>query len=331
MHFRYMIAGVLGILLAGCSSLLAQAVGQQGLKAAPEGVRTNPDIVYSHKYGMALTFDLYQPKKQNGAGIIYIVSMGWYSIGMPRHRQISKGIEYLNDQQFSLINKTNYFDDFDMLLNRGFTVFEVRHGSSPKFDMPEIVGDLRRAVRFIRFHAHEYGVDPERLGLWGSSAGGHLALLLGTTAEVGIPQSTEPAFFPRVAEEYEKGSGRVAAVVAYSAPTEFTCDSAGPADPAIEFVLKQMPALAMKAEQCRAVSPIRFVSSDDPPTLFIYGEKDTSASIPSAEAMYQSMLKVGVKTNFVKIPDGGHTFSGKDKDLADTERVKWFEEHLKVK
>ncbi|MGB0578943.1 MAG: alpha/beta hydrolase [Limisphaerales bacterium] len=74
------------------------------------------------------------------------------------------------------------------LLAKGFTVFSVRHGSSPKFTIPEVVGDVRRSVRFIRQHATEYGVDPKRLGVCGGSAGGHLSLVLGTTSDAGNPQ-----------------------------------------------------------------------------------------------------------------------------------------------
>ena len=71
-----------------------------------------------------------------------------------------------------------------ILLNeKGFTVFVVRHGSWPRYPVSSIVADMRRSVRFIRQHAKEYGVDPSRIGVFGSSAGGYLALLLGTTGE----------------------------------------------------------------------------------------------------------------------------------------------------
>ena len=97
------------------------------------------------------------------------------------------------------------------LLDKGFTVIDVRHGSSPKFEMSEIVSDPRRAIRFIRFHAGKYGIDAERLGVWGCSAGGHLALLLGTTTDVRSKDITD---------EVEKSTGRVAAVVAYFPPAD---------------------------------------------------------------------------------------------------------------
>jgi acetyl esterase/lipase len=315
MYHRYLITVVLGILLTGCASLPTQAAEQKDPNATPKGVRITPDVVYGHKYGIALTFDVFQPEKQNGAGVIFINSQAWYSIWTP--------IDIREESKRSIKEYASV--DFNPLLQKGFTIFEVRHGSSPKFDMAEIVGDLRRAVRFIRFDSRKYGVDPERLGLWGGSAGGHLALLLGTTSDVGIPKSTDPIeqFGKRAPEEHEKGSGRVAAVVALCPPTVLQ----RPENPAI---MKIAPALDMKDEQYREFSPLYFVTPDDSPTLLIHGEKDTSVPISMSESMYQALLKVGVKTKFVKIPGAGHG-PDKEADQVLKETVSWFEEHLKVK
>jgi dienelactone hydrolase len=289
---------MLGILLIGCSLPTTQAAEPQDPQATPKGVRITPDVVYGHKYGMALTFDIYQPKKQNGAGVIRINSASYNSIWIPRYKRTPKGLLYLSSEELSQLYGNRFSGrEVDQLLFRGFTVFEVRHGSNPKFDMAEIVGDLRRAVRFIRFHAHEYGVDAEKLGLKGASAGGHLALMLATTADVGIPQSTEKVLLPQTPEEFEKGSGRVGAVVAFYAMSVI------PRTPA---VLKQLPALDLEKEQCREFSSIYFVSSDDPPTLIIHGDKDPFVPISLSESMYQALLKAGVKSKFVKIPGAGH-------------------------
>jgi pimeloyl-ACP methyl ester carboxylesterase len=326
MYHRYLITAVLGILLTGCTPLPTQAAEQQDPKEAPKGVRITPDVVYGHKFGMALTFDMFQPKKQNGAGIIYIQSGGWHSIWGPLYKQTPTGLRSLTREELIGREKALGATDFNILLARGFTIFEVRHGSSPKFNMAEIVGDLRRAVRFIRFHARKYGVDPERLGLWGGSAGGHLALLLGTTSEVGIPKPTKIAelLIPNAPEEVEKCSGRVAAVVALCPPSVLQ----RPKDP---IIMKIITALDMKDEQYREFSPLYFVSPDDPPTLLIHGEKDTDVPISLSESMHQALLKAGVKTKLVKIPNAGHSFFDKDADQVLRETLSWFEEHLKVK
>jgi acetyl esterase/lipase len=123
------------------------------------------DVVYGHKDGLALTFDVFRPTEEaNGAGGLFMVSGGWRSSWSPPQRAVGR---------------------FRPLLNKGFTVFAVRHGSSPKYNIPEVVADVRRSVRFIRLHAADYKVDPDRLGVYGGSAGGHLSLVLGTTSDDG--------------------------------------------------------------------------------------------------------------------------------------------------
>jgi acetyl esterase/lipase len=151
------------------------------------------DVVYGHKDGLALTFDVYRPAQPNGAGVISIVSGGWQS-SVEMGRLIAQGY-------------------YPPLNEKGFTVFAVRHGSSPRYPMSAIVADTRRAVRFIRQHAGEYGLDPNRIGVLGGSAGGQLALLLGTTADAGDPSASDAVL---------RESSRVAAVVAYFPPTDLS-------------------------------------------------------------------------------------------------------------
>ena len=101
-------------------------------------VNITPDVVYGHKFGMALTFDVFQPEDANGAGVLFMVSGGWFSRWAPPETM----------QNFT-----------KPLTDKGFTVFTVRHGSSPKYSIPEIVKDVRRSVRYIRFHADQFDVD----------------------------------------------------------------------------------------------------------------------------------------------------------------------------
>src|SRR5262245_49608073 len=115
-------------------------------------VTRKEDVIYGRKYGTALTLDVFTPSKPNGRGVIWVVSGGWFSD--------HAGVRPQAVQEFT---------------RRGYTVFAVVHGSQPKFTIPEVLEDMHRAVRFIRYHAKEYGVDPERLGVEGASAGGHLS------------------------------------------------------------------------------------------------------------------------------------------------------------
>ena len=164
-------------------------------------VEVHGDVVYGHKFALAMTMDVLRPKKgANGAGVVYIVSGSWHSCwGSP-------------EAAFSSAGPYACFFDLRALLDKGFTVFIVRHGSGEKFLLPEIVDDVRRSIRFLRINAKKYGVDPERLGALGGSAGGHLALMLAATADEGVPN---PA-----GDWQLRYSDGVAAAVAYYPPTD---------------------------------------------------------------------------------------------------------------
>lgn len=168
------------------SMLLSGAVAT----AADPSFTREQDIVYGRKHGMALTLDVLTPKENaNGAGVVWAVSGGWFS----SHDAIRP--EFVSE-----------------LLDRGYTVFAVVHGSQPKFTIPEAVDDMRRAVRFIRHNAERFKIDPDRLGVTGASAGGHLSLMLGTTGEDGKPNASDPV---------ERASSRVQAVACFFPPTDF--------------------------------------------------------------------------------------------------------------
>src|SRR5687768_1553197 len=128
--------------------------------ACAEGdYKITPDVVYGHKAGMALTFDVIAPKEPNGAGVLFMMSGGWFSGWAPPESFVNPGA-------------WEGFRHFGKLVDSGYTLFIVRHGSAPQFKVPEAVADVRRAARFIRLHANDYGIDPDRLGVCGGSAGG---------------------------------------------------------------------------------------------------------------------------------------------------------------
>src|SRR5262245_48932000 len=148
------------------------------------------DVIYGRKYGVALTMDAFTPvKTANGAAVIFAVSGGWVS----RHEAI----------QPALVTE---------FLKRGYTVFAVCHGCQPKFTIPEILDDMHRAVRFIRYHAKEYGVDPDRFAMCGASAGGHLSLMLGTAGGPGNAQAADPV---------DRASSRIQCVGCFFPATDF--------------------------------------------------------------------------------------------------------------
>ena len=286
--------------------------------AAPVHAQTSgsivPDVVYGHKDGMALTFDVFTPAAPNGVGILNMVSGGWISRWTPPDEARPR---------------------YAALLSRGFTVFAVRHGSSPRFTVPEAYADVRRAVRFVRLHADTYGIDPDRLGVYGGSAGGHLSLLLGLASDDGDPGGED---------EVVRVSSRVAAVVAYYPPVDLRArvkpserfpatipDSSlffasGVVEPA---AVDRFVALDFDDVLSASVSPILHVSSDDPPTLLVHGDADPLVDINNSELMHEALARKGVKTDLVVIAGAGHGFREPEhRTRASDALVGWFEQHL---
>lgn len=260
---------------------------------AQQDSRIKPDVVYGHKHGMALTMDVFQPRQANGAGVLFIVSGGWFSKWAPPEKSLSR---------------------FKPLLDEGFTVFAVRHGSSPKYVIPEIVKDVRRSVRFVRLHAKDYHIDPKRLGVYGFSAGGHLSLLLGTASDNGDPDSKD---------EVLRVSDRVAAVVAYFPPTDLR-QLVTPKNPFTKF----FPALGFDPNDVNDVSPLLHATKDDPPALMIHGDKDFLVPLWQSRKMLEALKAKGVESELIVIEGAGHGFGGKDAERAKKALVAWFQKHL---
>ena len=264
---------------------------------AAKDVNISSDVVYGHKFGMALTFDVFQPEKErNGAGVLFLVSGGWYSNWAPPEKSLGL---------------------FKPLTDKGFTVFAVRHGSSPKFSIPEAVEDVRRSVRFIRLHAERFDVDPERLGVFGMSAGGHLSLMLGTASDEGDASSQDPVL---------QASNRVSSVVALVPPTDLRI--AVWESPESLSAYKGFPALDLPMEEAARYSPLLHVSSDDPPIMVISGGKDKLVPIKHTELIRTAFEKHHVVHEIVIFEQAGHGFEKDDFQQAMNQLVAWFESHL---
>lgn len=276
------------------------------------------DIVYGRKFGTALTMDVFTPKQHaKGLGVIFIVSGGWSS----RHEDI-----------------TQYAVPFiDLLAERGYTVFAVVHGSRPRYSIPEMIGDLERAVRYIRFHADSYAIDGNQIGICGASAGGHLALMLGTNAR------TEDG---AAKDAVDRVSSRVQAVASLCPPTDFLNYGEPGANAlgrgklqsyqaAFEFrditnegrTLTPITDAARIEEVGRSISPVNHASADDPPALLIHGDKDTLVPIQQSEAMVERLQAVQVPCHLSVRPGKDHgweDYSPEIREFAD-----WFDRHLR--
>jgi len=265
--------------------------------ARSQDVDITADVVYGHKDGLAMTFDVFTPREgANGAAVLFIVSGAWYSQWSPPEQM----------KPFTA-----------PLTTRGFTVFTVRHGSRPKYSLPEAVADVRRSVRYIRANADRFKIDANRLGVYGVSAGGHLSLMLGTTADEGKSDDKDLVL---------RTSDRVQAVVAFVAPTDLTVMVKESPNrlPAYD----RLPSLNLEMAEAQAISPLLHVSPDDAPTLLLAGAKDDLVPIEQNRSLQKAFDEQNVANKFVEYPDAGHGFGPKDLELAVGEMVGWFEQHL---
>jgi acetyl esterase/lipase len=282
------------------------------------------DVVYGRKHGMALTMEVFTPKeKANGAGVVWVVSGGWVSA----HAIAEPGFP---------------FSPIPELIKRGYTVFAVVHGSQPKFTIPEILEDIHRAVRFIRFHAADYKIDPQRIGITGGSAGGHLSLMQGTAGNDGDLQAKD---------EVDRASSRVQAVACFFPPTDFL-NYGKPGENALgRGILKDFPApfafqeldskrarVGMfvpitdeaRIEQIgRQISPVNHVSADDAPTRIIHGDKDALVPIQQADLIVARLKEVGVPAEVVIKAGAGHGWQNLGHDMPTI--VDWFDKYLQQK
>ncbi|MCO6456625.1 MAG: alpha/beta hydrolase [Pirellulaceae bacterium] len=279
--------------------LVLALAGQTPLAAQqPAAGRIEPDVVYGHKDGLAMTLDVHRPTGEaNGAAILFMVSGGWYSRWAPP------------EQARPL---------FQPYLDAGYTMLAVRHGSSPKYTIPEAVADVRRAVRYVRQNAERLGVDADRLGVMGMSAGGHLSLMLGTTGDDGQTGGNDPL---------QRASSRVAAVVALVPPTDLRVAvwEAPESLPAY----RNFPALNLPLKEAEQYSPLVHVTPDDAPSLVIMGAKDELVPPRHGEWIDEAFQKQGVARKLIVMPGAGHGLEGpENRATVVRETLAWFDQHL---
>ncbi len=276
-------------------------------------------MIYGRKDGMALTLDVIRPTKNpNGAAAMMISSGGWFSAH--------------NFTPDTLLPFTQE------ILNRGYTIFVVVHGSQPRYTIPDAVLDVRRAVRFVRFNAKRWKIDPNKIGVFGGSAGGHLSLMTGLASDKGDEKAADPV---------DKVSSRVQAVCAWFPPTDFV-NYGEPGKDAVKTVLAAFRAAfdfrelnpktnryvqitdEKKIHDMEVlVSPITYVSEDDPPVLVIHGDADTLVPIQQARVLMQKLEEKHVIHELIVRPGMGHGWPKlKDDTIVMTD---WFDRHLRKK
>jgi acetyl esterase/lipase len=212
-------------------------------------------------------------------------------------------------------------------LCRGYVVFAAMHGSQPKYTVPEAIEDVHRAVRFVRANAKTYGVDPNRLGIAGGSAGGHLALMMGCAGRAGNPTATDLV---------EKEPSNVAAVACFFPPTDFPAlEGKCPKDVVAAFDFREFdsssgtfaPVSAQRRFQIGVeASPVTHVTKRAAPTLIVHGDRDTLVPIEQSKTLIAKLKACGVYCELVVKAGKGHYWLGMEKDLPTL--ADWFDKHL---
>lgn len=296
-----------------CAAVLCVAaalnLGKAAAQTAPFTQREN--VVYAEVHGVGLLMDIFTPTgEKNGLGIIDVISGAW-------HSDRGKIRDHTRAQTFHI------------LCRKGYTVFAVRPGSVTKFGALEMLANLNQGIRWVKDRASDYAIDPERLGLMGASAGGHLACLAAVTAEPDKPGSLIAA---------KVNGTRVKAVGVFFPPTDFLNYGGkavdAQADNRLGGLLRQLafpqgPGDNSPEELTRKVtqvSPARLVTGQTPPFLLIHGDADTLVPLQQSEVMLDALKKAGVSAELIVKKGGGHPWLTLHEEVQ--VMAEWFDKQL---
>ena len=264
-----------------------------------------PDVIYGRADALAMTYDLLKPTAEpNGATVIFMVSGGWISRWFDPRMALApeiRGISLVHD-----------------LLVDGYHVVLLRHGSSPRYKVPDAVDHVEEAIRHIRAAAPDRNLDPERIGAFGLSAGGPLPLHLAT---LGGREATRDLQRQRMESGFRgpRRSAPIAAAVAWFPPVDLV-PFVGPND--------RFPAMDFDPEEAERVSPLRHVDNHDAPVLLMHGSEDTVVMVESSEAMKAAYDAAGLEAEYHRFEGAGHMFRGRDAARSSRLAKAWFDRWL---
>jgi acetyl esterase/lipase len=293
-------------------------LGQQSPQASSNVER---NVVYGMYSGLSLLMDVHHPQTPNGYGIIFIAGSAFYAP--------------LSYDDTPLKENSQVLMYAKPLLEAGYTVFAINHRDPPRFRHPAAVEDAQRAVRYIRYHAKQFGVRSERIGAAGGSSGAYLVDMLGVLDGKGDPDDPDPV---------NRESAKVQCVVARAAPIDWinlVSNRAAFVDimgMRVEIAGKLLPANSVEYKSYREASPLFYLSKDhlsnnDPPFLLMHGDADQLVVFKNSEIMEEALKQAGVEVKLLRIPGGTHgaDFPGA-KNPPDYlgEMIRWFDQHLRA-
>ena len=256
-------------------------------------VMVQPNLVYGERGGIPLMFGQYSPKQPCGAAVIFVNSGGFESGKLVQYTAINPtSWRFLQANELTvegsdpipLLEQFSFAD----LLGAGFTVFDVRHSNAPH-TVDAMLEDVRAAVAYISGHAAEFSIDPDRIGIFGASSGGYLAIAAGLTAK-----QSEQRLISAIAAYYPAGFDFLADIEAF---------------PQIK---EGLPALAVDDDDLQAVSIKNLYRAGGPPTLIIYGDRDFPFIVNPCSSICSEFPKAGIETKCVVIEGAAHEFVRED-------------------
>ena len=269
-------------------------------KVLPAGASVRRDIVFTSIGSRELKLDLYQPADVPAPQptIVWFHGGGWTA------------------------GSKNFPGPAAKLVGRGYAVASAEYRLAGEATFPAAVHDAKAAVSFLRLHAADFGLDPERFRAFGISSGAYLAVFVGTTGD--LPEFEAHAVCRRA-------SSRVQAVCDWFGPTDFTQlgeDYYGPNSPESMFLGGPVPE---HLELARRANPIAYITPADPPMLIVHGELDKIVPLQQSKLLYRALQAAGVESTLVEVPGAGHGFRNADGGAAARIELvaEFFDRHLR--
>ena len=206
------------------------------------------------------------------------------------------------------------------LAEHGYVAATISYRLAPKYQFPAAVYDVKAAVRWFKANAKKYNIDPEKIGVTGDSAGGHLVQFLGVTGDVAQFEGDEGN---------PNQSSRVACVVNRYGPSDFTKSYGKSVDAAEVLPLWLGGNLETARQKHILSSPLNWATPAAAPTLILHGTDDKYVAYEQGVWMRDRLQACGVDVEMLTLEGAGHGFKGADAEKADQAMLAFFDKHLK--